>query len=57
MDLEAVSRAVNDLHGMHESLEQPQPSPFGPIPYSAAAHLFTKQPLCHLSYAGILTEG
>jgi hypothetical protein len=31
--------------------------PFGPILYSAAAHLFTKQLLCELSYAGILTEG
>ncbi len=30
---------------------------FGPISISQAAHLITKQPLCQLSYAGILTEG
>ena len=29
---------------------------FGPISISEAAQLFTKQPLCQLSYAGILSE-
>ena len=28
--------------------------PFGPISYSAVGHLFTKQLLCQLSYAGVL---
>jgi hypothetical protein len=27
---------------------------FGPVPISAADHLFTKQLLCQLSYAGII---
>jgi hypothetical protein len=31
--------------------------PFGPISISDAGHLFTKQLLCQLSYAGVLEKG
>ena len=31
--------------------------PFGPISISETDHPFTKQSLCQLSYAGILSEG
>jgi hypothetical protein len=31
--------------------------PFGPISISETDHLITKQLVCQLSYAGILTEG